>query len=75
MAKIDRIKEEIGWLKLLFGALGAIDASLLGWPAQNYTTASRVRMAVAVSAAAIVSFAIAHLNRVVYRRLSDLEDA
>ena len=42
MAKIDRLREEIGWLKIVFGLLVAIDASLLGWLAQNYTTASRL---------------------------------
>jgi len=31
MAKIDRLKEEIGWLKLVFGLLVAIDVSLVGW--------------------------------------------
>jgi hypothetical protein len=42
MAKIDRLKEEIGWLKVVFGVLVAIDASLLGWLAQSYGTASRL---------------------------------
>ena len=38
MAKADRLKEEIGWLKLIFGVLAAVDASLVAWLAQNYTT-------------------------------------
>ena len=42
MAKLDRLKEEIGWLKVVFGILVAIDASQVGWLAQNYTTASRL---------------------------------
>ncbi len=29
MARVDRLKEEIGWLKLVFGVLAAIDASLI----------------------------------------------
>jgi hypothetical protein len=28
-ARIDRLKEEIGWLKVVFGVLVAIDVSLL----------------------------------------------
>ena len=40
MAKIDRLKEEIGWLKVMFAVLVAIDASLVGWLAQNYAKAS-----------------------------------
>jgi len=39
MAKIDRLKEEIGWLKLVFGILVAIDASLVGWlTTQDYAS-------------------------------------
>lgn len=31
MERINRLKEEVGWLKVVFGVLVAIDASLLGW--------------------------------------------
>jgi hypothetical protein len=31
MSRGDRIKEELGWLKLVFGVLVAIDVSLVGW--------------------------------------------
>ncbi len=40
MATIDEIKEDIGWLKIIFGILTAIDISLLGWIAQNYNKAT-----------------------------------
>ena len=42
MARAVRIKEEIGWLKVPFGLLAMIDASLLGWLTQSYTTADQV---------------------------------
>ena len=42
MARIDRLKEEVGWLKVVFGVLVALDASLLGWLAQNYASASHL---------------------------------
>jgi hypothetical protein len=32
--QIDRIKEELGWLKVVFGVLAAIDTSLVAWLAQ-----------------------------------------
>ena len=44
MAKVDRLKEEIGWLKVVFGVLVALDASLLGWLAQNYASTSREQL-------------------------------
>jgi len=36
MAKIDRIKELIGFLKILFATFVAIDVSLIAWIAKNY---------------------------------------
>ena len=39
MGKIDEIKEEIGWLKVMFGIFTAVDISLLGWLVQNYDQA------------------------------------
>ena len=35
MPEIDKIKEEIGWLKIVFGLLIVTDISLLGWIARN----------------------------------------
>jgi len=32
----DGIKEEIGWLKLIFGGLMAIDVSLIAWVGQDF---------------------------------------
>ena len=75
MAKVDRIKEEIGWLKLMFGVLVAIDASLVGWLAQNYATASRLLVLAGVAATAVVTFAVVRVNRLAYRRLEELENA
>ena len=40
MSKVDKLKEEIGWLKVVFAILVAIDISLVGWLAQNYDSAS-----------------------------------
>jgi hypothetical protein len=39
MSEADEIKEEIGWLKLIFAALIAIEVSLIAWLAQNYSSA------------------------------------
>ena len=75
MARIDRLKEEIGWLKVVFGVLVALDASLLGWLAQNYGSASRVLVLAGTVLAIAVSFAIVQVNRLAYLRIEQLEDA
>jgi hypothetical protein len=51
MAKADRFKEEIGWLKVLTCACAGLAAPLVPWFVQNYSTAR-----VALMIAAIVNF-------------------
>lgn len=75
MARIDRLKEEIGWLKLVLGALIAIDATLLGWLAQHFVTVSSLLAVAASIAALVVGLAIALVNRLAYARIKELEDA
>ena len=73
MPSIDRIKEEIGWLKVPFGLLAVVDASLLGWLAQSYTKANPVLLAAASAAAIVVTSGIFQINRIAYRLIDDLE--
>ena len=74
MTRVDRIKEEIGWLKVPFGLLAVVDASLLGWLAQSYTKANPVLLAAASVAAIVVTSGIFQINRIAYRRFDDLEE-
>jgi len=75
MASVDRIKEEIGWLKVPFGLLAVVDASLLGWLAQSYTKANPVLVAASTVAVIVVSSGIFQLNRIAYRLFDDLEES
>jgi hypothetical protein len=74
MAKIDKLKEEIGWLKVVFGVLVAIDATLLGWLAQNYASAGRLLVVAGTAATIVLSFAVVRVNRLAYRRMEELEE-
>jgi uncharacterized membrane protein len=75
MPKADRIKEEIGWLKVVFAACVALDASLVAWLAQNYDTARALIVAAGFAAALVLAVVVAYVNRLAYRRLKELEDA
>ena len=75
MSKADRLKEEIGWLKLVFGALLAVDVSLVAWLAQNYATARRVLVLASLVAILILTGVVVWVNRLAYRRIEQLEDA
>ena len=75
MARVDRIKEEIGWLKVPFGLLAVVDASLLGWLAHSYAKANSALVAATTIAVKVVSSGIIQLNRIAYRLFDDLEES
>ncbi len=72
MSKADRLKEEIGWLKVAFAITVALDASLVAWLAQNYATASPV--IVGAAAALVIAGVVVIINRRAYRRIEELEN-
>jgi PP-loop superfamily ATP-utilizing enzyme len=74
MSKLDRLKEELGWLKVVFAVSAAIDASLVAWLAQAYTTATTTLVVVALVAAACLSVFLLWINRAAYRRMRELEN-
>ncbi|MDD5212312.1 MAG: hypothetical protein PHV62_07840 [Sulfuricurvum sp.] len=74
MSKVDEIKENIGWLKVIFGLLAAIDVSLLGWLAQNYNTASEIILGTAFIIIIILTVGVAVVNRKAYQKIRELGD-
>lgn len=74
MSKMDRLKEEIGWLKVIFGILVATDISLLAWLAQHYPNASVFLVAICGLAVIVVTGAIIWVNKTAYRKIDELED-
>ena len=73
MSRSERIKEEIGWLKLLFGITVAVDVSLLSWLARNYSTADATLAVGAGATAGLVTAIAVLLYFRVSRRLDELE--
>ncbi|MEK6807101.1 MAG: hypothetical protein AABY95_10695 [Pseudomonadota bacterium] len=73
MSQAERIKETLGWLKVVFAALVAIDVSVIAWLAQNFRTADAVLIVLAVSAVAGTTVAIVGVNHAAFRRLAQLE--
>lgn len=73
MSKADRIKDEIGWLKVLFAALAAADASLVAWLVQNYESATRVIAIVTGCSVAVITAIIIGVVVALYRCLKILE--
>ena len=74
MSKTDKLKEEIGWLKVVFGILVATDISLLAWLAQNYASANMLLLVCCGIAVILMTGAVVWVNRTAYRKIDELEE-
>ncbi len=74
MSQAEKIKEEIGWLKLVFAGFLAIDVSLVGWLAQHYKAAGIVLGTLAVVAIVAVTAVLVVVNRSAFKRMAKLEN-
>ena len=74
MAKLDSAKEELGWLKVLFTLLAALDVSLVAWISQTYGTARNALLFVAMAAAALATVLVIWINHAAYRKIRELRD-
>lgn len=74
MSRGDRIKEELGWLKLVFAVLVAIDVSLVGWLAENYQIAAQLLVVCAFVGVVFTTLVVVRINRAAMRRFKALED-
>ena len=74
MSEIDKIKEEIGWLKVVFGLSVVTGISLIGWTAQNLFKVPALLLSVAIIMVVLITWGIININRHVYRKLDELGD-
>jgi hypothetical protein len=74
MSRNDSLKEEIGWLKVMFALLAAIEASLIAWLAQNYISANLAILLLASAATIVTGAMIALINFVAFRHFRSLEN-
>jgi hypothetical protein len=74
MSTIDRVKEEIGLLKLFLAGLIAIDVSLIAWLAQNYGRANRFLVLAGLATKLMITGTGVWITRRVRRSIQQLED-
>ncbi len=74
MARIDKLKEEIGWLKIIFAILIATDISLVAWGIQNYGKTRVFLLIIGAVAVFLFTSVIIWINRVAYRKINELEE-
>ena len=74
MAYIDKIKEEIGWLKVIFAISIATDISLIAWLVENFKKEDPFLLIIAGLGALLLMFVVIWINSVTYRKINKLEE-
>ena len=74
MSKAEKLKEEIGWLKVVFGIFVAADISMIAWLVQNVGQVSSALVLACVLAVVGVTLGIVWVNHIAYRKIDELED-
>lgn len=72
MPALDKAKEELGWLKVIFAIAVATDLSLMAYLAQNFKTQS-IYFSIANSLAIfLVTTTIVLVNKKAYRKIDEI---
>ena len=74
MSKMDKEKEFIGYLKVVFGVLVAIDMSSVAWLFQHSDELGGLKASIAAALILCVTCAIILLNKKILNKIDDLED-
>jgi len=74
MAKIDEIKELIGFLKVLFAAFVAIDVSLIAWLYKNYEANGAIFNITMLLLVVLFSAGIVLTVKAILKNISTLKD-
>ncbi len=74
MAKIDEIKEFIGFLKVVFVTLVAIDTSLIAWMFKNHILSDRISVYSIFGIILIITIIICFLFVLILKNIKNLKD-
>jgi len=74
MAKIDEIKEIVGFLKVLFATFVALDASLVAWISKNYLNNNFEMNIIALFLIFLFSIGIVSSVRAILTNIKKLKD-
>lgn len=72
MPKLDKLKEELGWLKVVFGLMIATNLSLIAWLVQHYETQNIFLTLLNGIAIIIITFAIYYVNKIAYKKIDEI---
>ena len=73
MSRVERLREEIGWLRVVFGIAVVTDVSLIAWFVQNARHASSMLRLACIFTIIGVTLGIGWVSRIAYRKIDELE--
>jgi uncharacterized membrane protein YuzA (DUF378 family) len=74
MSKSEKIKEEIGWLKVVFGLLFATDLSLIAFLFNKIEELSIIREIFVLIGLAVVTYGLYLINKEAMKKIDELEE-
>lgn len=74
VSKIDREKEFIGYLKVIFSIFVAVDLSLITWIYQKFDNITWISILLGFVLVCLISYLIVRLNAKILKKINDLED-
>ena len=74
MPKLDKLKEELGWLKIVFGIFIATSLSLIAWFVQKYMTQGIYLNILNGVAIILVTVAVIFINKTAYKKIDEIGD-
>ena len=72
MSELDRLKEQLVYLRLWLGIVVVAEISIVGWLASAVETASVRLFALAIATAILLGFGIFLLHRQIQRRIDEI---
>ncbi|PHS38525.1 MAG: hypothetical protein COB07_08215 [Sulfurovum sp.] len=74
IGKIDKQKEFIGYLKVIFSILIAIDVSLVAWIFKHSETMNGLEVIVPLVVVVFVTIALIYTNMTILKKIDQLEE-
>ena len=74
MSKLDKTKESIGYLKVVFGIFIAIDVSLVAWLFKHSAELDDIKLILSSLAIVFITFAIIVVNKKILYKIDTLEE-
>lgn len=74
MGKIDKQKEYIGYLKVIFSILIAIDVSLVAWIFKNSISMTSLELMVPSIVVLLVTIGLVYANKTILQKIDQLEE-